>query len=276
MADEWGRGSSRAHADLQIYATRWDLLPHENGFPANRQFYLLKKGRQFFYSAAPPEHAKVTTHAANRTIIRYELPGGLEVERSLFVLSAEDGLPLGVEAQLIRVTNRGETPRRLDIIVTEMFGFPYPAALHVDVLYTCITVESGVCHPVGSLPLLVAPRYAAGWGTEDRPFHLSQVVKEDGMVVYPTEFCLAYRRFIGRGTLEHPEMVAVLDNRFPAKGPAFFALKLPLKIGAGGMTECQSFTGLVSQHEGESVTDETLLKRLNDFANHATDPDWTH
>lgn len=163
MVDEWGRGSSRAHADRQIYATRWDLLSHENGFPANRQFYLLEKGQQFFYSAAPPEHAKVTTrHAASRTIIRYELPDGLEVERTLFVLSAENDLPLGVEAQLIRVTNRGETPRRLEIIVTGMFGFIYPAALHVDVLYTCITVGPGVCHRVGSLPLFVAPRYTAG------------------------------------------------------------------------------------------------------------------
>lgn len=102
------------------------------------------------------------------------------------------------------------------------------------------------------------------------------MVGEDRSIVYPTEFCLDYRRFIGRGTLEHPETVAALDNHFPAKGPAFFALKLPLEIGAGGMAECQSFTGLVSQHEGKPVTDETLLKRLSDFAKRATDPDWAH
>ena len=42
--DAMGGGSFRSHADTQVLATRWDYLPEENGFPANRQFYLLENG----------------------------------------------------------------------------------------------------------------------------------------------------------------------------------------------------------------------------------------
>lgn len=275
VVDEWGRGSSRSHADRQILATRWDMLPEENGFPANRQFYLVENGKQIFYSARPPADANVQTrHSANHTIIRYEMPDGLVIERILFVLAAEQGLPLGVEAQLIRITNGGLAERVLDLVPTGMFGFIYPGALTVDVIYTCITVEPAVFYDPAEPPLVVAPRYTAGWGTEDRPFHLAQLVQNDGSLRYATDFCLDYRYFVGGGTLEQPEHVAALDNRFPAKGPAFFAVRLRTTIPPGGTVEGQCFSGLVSQHEEGPVTDERMRVRLQDFVARAADPTW--
>ena len=48
VVDGLGRGSFRAHSATQVLATRWDMLQEENGFPANRQFYILEDGQQIF------------------------------------------------------------------------------------------------------------------------------------------------------------------------------------------------------------------------------------
>ena len=87
--DRMGGGSFRSHADKQVLATRWDYLPDENGFPANRQFYLAENGKQIFWSGAAKAEGlkKVTTvHSQNRTVISYELDGGLEVKRTIFIV----------------------------------------------------------------------------------------------------------------------------------------------------------------------------------------------
>lgn len=276
LVDEWGRGSSRAHSDKQILATRWDVVPEENGFPANRQFYVVERGRQVLYSAAPgPEVQVETRHSTNRTTIHYALPDGLEIERTIFMVPAEDGLALGVEAQLVRFRNRGSAVRDLRVVMTGMFGFIHPGALTVDVIYTCVTVEPGIMRDESSAgPLVVAPRYTAGWGADDRPFNITQMIRPDGRAVSPSGFCLDYRRFIGNGTLEHPENVANPDNAFPKKGPAFYALTLPVKLAPGEEAECQSFNGLVSRCEAGPVTDEVLCDRMRDMATKVSDPLW--
>ena len=95
--DRMGGGSFRSHADKQVLATRWDYLPDENGFPANRQFYLTENGKQIFWSGAAKAEGlkKVTTvHSQNRTVISYELGGGLEVKRTIFIVPQHDGMPL--------------------------------------------------------------------------------------------------------------------------------------------------------------------------------------
>ena len=50
VVDKFGGGSFRSHADTQVLATRWDTRPEENGFPANRQFYLMENNKKIFYS----------------------------------------------------------------------------------------------------------------------------------------------------------------------------------------------------------------------------------
>ena len=276
VIDEWGRGSSRAHSDKQILATRWDVVPEENGYPVNRQFYLVEDGRQIFYSAAPPSEAEVETrHSANRTVITYTLPDGLKIQRTFFMVPAEEGLPLAVEAQFVKFINTGRQARNLRLVMTGMFGFIHPGALVVDVIYTCVTVEPGVVRDSQDRgPLVVAPRYTAGWGVDDRLFNITLVHGPDGRVTKPSGFCLDYRRFIGTGSVEHPQLVANPDNAFPKKGPAFFALTLPLNLQAGSELECQSFNGLISRYEGEPVTDEVFCRRIDWIASRAMDPGW--
>ena len=276
VIDEWGRGSSRSHSDKQILATRWDVVPEENGYPVNRQFYLVEDGRQIFYSAAPPKEARVETrHSATRTLITYVLPDGLEIQRTFFVAPAEEGMPLAVEAQFVKFINKGRQARNLRVVMTGMFGFIHPGALVVDVIYTCVTVEPGIAtDKKGRGPLIVAPRYTAGWGVDDRLFNITLVHGPDGRVMGPSGFCLDYRKFIGTGSVEHPQLVASPDNAFPKKGPAFFALTLPLDLSAGSELECQSFNGLISRYEGEPVTDEVFCKRIDWIASRVMDAGW--
>jgi len=276
LVDEWGRGSSRSHADKQILATRWDVVPEENGFPANRQFYIVENERQIFYSAAPAANVKMATrHAANHTVITYELPDGLKIERTIFIVPAEPGLPLGVEAQLIRLENSGGAKRDLKVVVTGMFGCLFSDALVVDVIYTCVTLEPRILHDAeNGGPLVVAPRYNQTWCQEDHLFNLSLVHYPDGTVRGAESFCLDYRRFVGNGTLEQPQHVLCLDNVYAKKGPGFYALALPCVLEPGASVECQTFNGSVSRHEGEEVTPPVFIRKVSGFAEKAMRSDW--
>lgn len=276
VADGWGRGSSRSHADKQILSTRWDASPEENGHPANRQFYLVEDGRQVFYSASPPAGGRATCrHASNRTVITYETPDGLVIRRTLFVVPSGGGLPLGLEAQIVTVENRTSRRRDLELVATGMFGFPHPGALTVDVIYTCVTVEPRVLRDRnGAAPLVVAPRYSASWGVDDQPFNVTLGFGPSGEVRGPRAWCLDIQRFIGSGSLEHPAGVTVLDNAYPRKGPAFFALAVPLSVEPGTTCEVHSFNGLFSRHEGEPVTEDVLVRRLGEFVKKVADVEW--
>ena len=95
--DSLGGGSFRSHADTQVLATRWDYLPEENGFPANRQFYLVENGKKIFWSgdAIAEGLEKIrTVHSQNRTIIYYELSCGLKIKRTIFIVPQRKGLPV--------------------------------------------------------------------------------------------------------------------------------------------------------------------------------------
>ncbi|MGE5618490.1 MAG: GH36-type glycosyl hydrolase domain-containing protein [Sphingomonadaceae bacterium] len=248
VVDHLGRGSFRSHADTQVLATRWDMRAEENGFPANRQFYLTEQGRQIFYSADPSdpnvEWAR-TTHAPNRTTIRYRTRCGLEITRTIFLLPHEEGLPLATEAHSIVVANCGATDRHLRIVVTGMFGAAQADALREDVLYTNLTLEGRVLlNQEGSI-VAVSPHYHPFWAKEDVRFH-SMVVHQGGHTTYPTEYTTSYNEFVGNGTLERPQGVRLLSNRLARKGPGFFALAAPLSLPPGGEARADNFTGLVS------------------------------
>ncbi len=248
VVDHLGRGSFRSHADTQVLATRWDMRAEENGFPANRQFYLTEGGRQIFYSANPSdpnvEWAR-TTHAPNRTTIRYRTRCGLEITRTIFLLPYEEGLPLATEVQSITVANRGSADRQLRIVVTGMFGAAQADALREDVLYTNLTLEGRVLQNGEGSIIAVSPHYHPFWAQEDVRFH-SMVLHQGGHTGYPTEFSTSYNEFVENGTLEQPGGLRLLSNRLARKGPGFFALGATLSLAAGAEARVDNFTGLVS------------------------------
>ncbi len=274
VVDRLGRGSFRSHAATQVLATRWDIRQEENGFPCNRQFYLMENGERIFYSADPadPRVVEATcSHLPNRTVIRYALSCGLEIVRSIFILPQEDGLPLAVEVQRIEVRNRGKEKRTVRLVTTGMFGPSKPGALQEDVLYSTIIMEGGLFRDDAGNVLAVSPSYQPIQDRDDRRFS-SLVIHDDAGTRYPREFSLDYTEFTGSGTLERPQGLAFLGNRINRRGPGFFAFAGELTIKAGGTAVADSFTGLVSARANPSWDEASLEREVGELLARYRDP----
>lgn len=268
VVDRLGRGSFRSHAATQVLATRWDLRQEENGFPCNRQFYLTENGKQIFYSANPEDQgiSKGTCrHSRNFSEISYETTDQLTVDRSIFLLPQEDNLPLAVEVQRISITNAGSAPRKLRLVYTGMFGPSKPGALQEDVLYSTIIMESGVLRKADGSILAVSPSYQPIQDRDDRRFH-TMVLHDSKGTRYPTEFCLDYTEFTGRGTLEKPAGLPLLQNRMNRKGPGFFALAGEIDVAPGETAVIDNFTGLVSKRGNSGYCEASLEHEVSELA----------
>ncbi|MBI4320331.1 MAG: glycosyl transferase [Chloroflexi bacterium] len=258
VVDRLGRGSFRSHAATQVLATRWDMLPEENGFPANRQLYLVEDGQQIFYSADPADAnvaSAYAVHSQNRTTIRYRTKCGLEITRLIFLLPYDAGLPLATEVQAVFIANDGPRRRSLKLVATGMFGAAAPGALQEDVIYTNVSMQAEVLKNGDGSIAAISPAYNSAWNREDVRFH-AMVIHQDGRVRYPTEFCTSYGEFVGQGTLERPEGVRQLSNRLSRKGPGFFALGANLSLEPHASARVDAFTGLVSQKSDGGATND--------------------
>jgi cellobiose phosphorylase len=267
VVDRLGRGSFRTHAATQVLATRWDLRQEENGFPANRQFYLVEKGRKIFCSADPTDNnlkTAVCTHSQNKTVICYQTHCGLEIERTIFLLPQEEGFPLAVEAQDIIIRNSGHQPRELKLVYSGMFGPAYPNAMQEDVLYTNIIMQSKLLrNDDGSIKAVSVSYRPEGAGVDLR-FH-SMLVHHGDCLTFPREYCLNYNEFVGNGTLENPAGLYQLNNQLSRKGPGFFALAAPLFLPAGEASHCLNFTGVVSQKVNPQFNDDTFEEEIDNL-----------
>ncbi|WP_187292327.1 GH36-type glycosyl hydrolase domain-containing protein [Candidatus Symbiobacter mobilis] len=250
VVDMLGRGSFRSHAATQVLATRWDVRQEENGFPANRQFYLTEKGRRIFYSGwvgDDPVQAQCV-HSPNATTITMTTQCGLRIAREIFLAAQEPGLPLACEIQQITLTNQGTMRRDLRLVATGMFGPSKPIALMEDVLYSTIIMQAGLLRNNDGSVLALVPDYHPIQDRDDVRFH-AMVVHRNGERAFPTEFGTDYREFLGQGTLEFPEGVGRLSNRLSRKGPGFFAMAAPVPLEPGQSVTVLNFTGLVCARE---------------------------
>lgn len=260
VVDRVGRGGFRSHAATQVLATRWDMRQEENGFPANRQFYLTENSRKIFYSADPadPNIASATcTHSQNHTVIRYETKCGLVIERTIFVLPQYDGLPLATEVQQIKITNTGMAPRSLRLVYTGMFGTNASHAVFEDVLYSNVIMQARVLKDSAGNVVAVSPDYYPQYCRADTRFH-TMLVHNGNSIGYPTEFCTNCTEFVGSGTLENPEGISRLSNNFYRKGPGFFAVACPIELAAGEGCMVDNFTGLVSGKVNPDFSESTI------------------
>lgn len=275
VIDRLGRGSFRSHAATQVLATRWDMRQEENGFPANRQFYLIEGDRQIFYSADPKEDNVVSatcTHSQNYTRIVYTTRCGLQIERLIFILPQMEGLPLATEVQHITVTNLGKDSRRLKLIYTGMFGSAAPHAVFEDVLYSNIIMQTGLLMDEERSIVAISPDYYSEYAKEDVRFH-SMMVHQKGSTEFPKEFCANYNEFVGNGSLHRPEGIFQLSNRLSRKGPGFFALAADLDVEAGQSCQVDQFTGIVSSKLNDSFCEETLREEVYRLVEHFKTPE---
>ena len=265
-----GGGCFRAHADTQVLATKWDYLPEENGFPANRQFYLVKDGRKIFYSGlAKAEGLKSvrTTHSQNRTVIEYELDNGLKVKRTIFILPAKEGLPLASEAQMIDITNDSGEDMDLRIVYTGMFGTDEVHALREDVIFSTVVAQSEVYFDEEDNFRAISFNPNPKWTKGNIRFHVAMLHKGDE-TIFPDEYCARFDDFVGNGTLSDPEFISPLACAPSRKGPGFFAVSTPFSIANGESVRADNFTCLSSDAVNENyvvdVTSKVEAEKLID------------
>ncbi len=273
--DRLGGGSFRAHADTQVLATRWDYLPEENGFPANRQFYLVENGKKIFWSGAAIAEGLEsvrTVHSQNRTVITYDLDCGLKVKRTIFIVPQHEGLPLATEAQMIEIQNDGHDDKDLRIVATGMFGTRETHALSEDVIFTTVVQQSEVFYNEDGELRAVSFNPNPKWTKNNIRFATLIAHTDDG-AVYPDEYCARYGDFVGSGSLEDPEFIAPLACRASRKGPGFFALSAPFTVKAGGTVRVDSFTCLSSDAVNKDfVVEQTPAVEMEAVCDYYSDP----
>lgn len=261
VVDRFGGGSFRSHAATQVLATRWDMLPEENGFPANRQFYIVEEGQQIFYSADVLESnikSAICRHSQNHTVIEYETYCGLQVIRTIFLLPQYEGLPVATEVQRITIKNKTNQTRNLKVIVTGMLAAAFPGALMEDVVYSNVIMQSQVMNDEEDRIAAYIPSYYPQNANRDIRF-TTLMAYEKGVKKHATELCTQYGEFVGSGNLYKPQGLLKLSNRLNTKGPGFFALVCQLEVEAGDTVYADHFVGLISTLE-PMVVPEKLVK----------------
>ncbi len=260
--DALGGGCFRAHADTQVLATKWDYLPEENGFPANRQFYITEGGRQIFWSGTASDEnlKKVTTkHSQNRTTISYELKDGLKIRRTIFILPQSDKMPLACEAQMIDIENTSSADRDLRIVYTGMFGTSEVHALREDVIFSTVVAQSEVFFDEANEIKAISFNPNPKWTKGNIRYNALLVHTDDGLK-FPTEYCARYADLIGSGTIAKPQFISHLMDRPSRKGPGFFALATPFTVKAGCSVRADNFTCLSSDAVNDKFEDEVTMK----------------
>lgn len=256
--DSLGRGSFRGTAARQVTATRYTLIPEQNGEPCNRQFYIVENGKQIFYSADVETNVKtaVCRHSHNYTEITYETECGLKITRDLFILPQEEGMPEAVEAQHVIVENLTDNDRNLKIIFTGMLSLASTESLMNDTIYASVTWESSLLYQNGKA-VAVAPNPWPGYLKVLKRF---AVCFADGDTM--DEYTSNYIDFIGNGTLEKPQHVAHLACAPVTKIVPFFAIAKSFSVPAKGKNTVDQFTGMTVTPGGSDEPIDAMLFTL--------------
>ncbi len=269
VIDRFGGGSFRAHAANQVLATRWDMLPEENGFPANRQFYLVENGKQIFYSADVTDSnvkAAICRHSKNYTRIEYNTACGLHIIRTIFLLPQYEGLPMATEVQRITIKNTGDKERKVKIVLMGMIASAAPPALMEDVVYSTVIMESGMLQNEEGDLLAYIPHYYPDYCNSNIRYSTAMFY-EKGKKSFAAELGTHYGEFIGSGSLNRPQGLSKLSNRLNTKGPGFLALGKQLCIGSKEEAVADHYTGLISSLTNALVPTETVEQEITALHN---------
>ena len=281
VLDPFARGSFRGPAGYQILASRWDILPEENGNPFNRQFYLVENGEIIFYSASISKNVEKAecVHSVNKTTIHYLLKDGLQIERTFFLPSYKEGEPEAIEIQIVNLLS--PTDRNIDICFTGMFGFSNPSCMENDVIYQTVIQESSIIRNEKDEIVAYSPHYYPHYFSKERRFFGFR--DEDS---FPTSFSNDASSFLGNGNIENPQGIYHLDNTLRKKGASFFALKKTISLKKNKEKHLFSYTGLVNLENEQdfliklekflenkkdiSSINEALLEREKSFQKYAS------
>lgn len=267
VVNRFFQGSFRAHSSYQVLATTWGLRPEENGFNANRQFYILEDGKQIFYSAKIDDSIKEATciHSVNHSSITYKQKSGLLIKREIFILPQKENLPEAIEIQLISIINESEKVRNLSIVYTGMFGFSNPHCQEEDVIYSTLISQAQVIQNEKKEIVAITPDYYPEYFKREMRFC---ILKDDNS--YASSFTSDYTQFIGRGSLELPEHLSHLNNKLSQKGPNFFALGKDFTLKPYESKTIDTFTGMVDAKDtiGDDNLNQLIIKIDNLIKNY--------
>lgn len=261
VVDYLGRGSFRGHSSFQVLSTSWGIRPEENGFPANRQFYLVEDEKQIFYSANIDEGVEEATcyHSTNNTRIEYKLKCGLKIVRTIFMgRQIVDG-PCANEIQTIDIKNLTSKDRKIKIVYTGMFGPSAVDAQQGDIIYCTVVSQMRTFLSNKNEVVAITPDYYPEFFKREVRF--ASLKDDDG---YAESFSSDYTQFIGRGSLNHPENLLSLQNRLSLKGPNFFALCKEISFLPNEEKHVDTFTGMIDCTKTKGNEDIALVdKQLN-------------
>lgn len=262
----FGAGSFRAGGALQVLATRYTLSLEENGEPANRQFYIVEDGKQIFYSLDTSVNvlSAYCRHSRNYSVIIYETECGLKIERKIFILPQEEGLPEAVELQRITVENLSGRDRNLRIVVTGMFGISAPETIANDVVYANIVQESEIVFDV-KRPIALALNAKPEKEKQVKRFALLLTQGET-----MDDFTMNLSSFLGGRTLANPALLTRLPSRPERKISPFFALGKSFVLPAGEKRCIDSFAGMSFCIDGDDVS-ERFYSSLHTFVERYSD-----
>ena len=254
VVDPYGCGSFRGPAANQVLATRWDMLPEENGNPFNRQFYILEDGKQIFYTHNIRDNVKTAKciHKVNHSIITYETLCGLEIKRTIYIKRQHnESEPIALERHVVEITNKTNKPRNLEIVFTGMFGSANPGCQMVDVIYQTVINQTMVITNEDDVKIAIAPDYYPEYAKEYLRFF---TLDREGF----DSFSYNVSSFIGNGSIEYPENVSFLNNELRLKGPSFFAVSRKVNLKANQSEKIVSSVGLIANTHSQDDYEKAL------------------
>lgn len=240
VVDQFGGGSFRGPSAHQVLATRWDMLPEENGSPFNRQFYLLENGKQIFYSHDITLNVKKAycIHKVNQSEIIYETKDGLSIKRIIYLRKQhKEEEPIALERQVVEIKNNSSKPRNLKIVFTGMFGSANPGCQMVDVIYQTVINQTGLLQK-DNKNIAIYPDYYPEYAREYIRFFSLGYEGFDN-------FSYDVSNFLGNGNINKPQNINFLGNELKVKGPSFFAVDKAFLLQPNENKTLVTSTGLV-------------------------------
>jgi len=264
VVNSFGGGSFRGEADFQVSATKWGVNPYENGNPFNRQFYLVEKGKQIFFSGKMDESIKKATciHSSNYTTITYFF-NKLKVTRKIFILGKRTGDPEAVEIQEISIENLSSHPRHLQLIAVGMFGFSNPDCQKVDIIYQTVINQTRLFINDQKEIEAISPDYYPKIFRNRMRFALLR--NDDG---YADSFTNDLEEFLGGGTYAKPRGLNNFSNNLKRSGASFYALKKSFDLPSLSKVNFSDVIGAsYIKNKNDDIVDK-LENDINNFVNH--------
>ena len=256
VVNSLGEGSFRGESNYQITATKWGISPYENGMPLNRQFYLLERGKQVFFSGDITDEVTSATcvHSPNFTTITYTV-SDLKIIRKIFILGKHVGVPNAVEVQQISVENLTDETRDLQIVAVGMFGLSNPDCQKVDIIYQTVINQTRIFNNQDNEIVAISPDYYPRYFRDKMRFAILRC--DQG---YADSFTNNYDEFLSGGSIKHPRGILNFSNSLQRSGASFFALKKSFSLKPRSNA---SFDNMVGASYVSNKGDENIVEKLS-------------